>query len=852
MRVKTSPLAHRISIFSASALGALLVHLVVRLKAGVYPFGTYSGRVHDFGAQYLPFYSRFRDQILQDSGLSGLTFSWNLGLGVSSIPDYATYLGGPITPLVLLLVPRHQILAAFLISILVKVALAAGLMRLLMHYLRPDFTGIIPLIISVGYACSSWVFELGQFIPQWLDVLYGIPLLFFAALEMRKPRPRWILVGGAVALVWWANYYVAFMASIVAGLFSITLALGLDGFKQGLKNVARFVAGGVLGVATTAPILLPTINALFQGVGYESVEKLIIFGKSVAGIRTLPFTTTITYEPPLYTGFVALALFAAFFFTRDLTLRFKIVWLITTAVLLLSLTNMKAQIVWNLFQTPHGTPYRWVFVITAWVVVTATLAWESKTGNNRLGNGKQLDGPNWSQVVIVVLLGPAIVLLLLKRWNLVGFPTAGRTTMAAYVFLLCALLAVIMVVRWYPIRKAAVLLGRASTALLVIAVSFEYVETGVLVDKESIPRFEIINTSVEAKRIELSERLVAAEWPTHRLGWIHDDFTDFHATDNLSARYIYPGTDYYSTAVTSQYANSLTSLGMVTSNGARFSWLPEDSILKGVLSVASPNGLPTLPMARVYPDQFTPNNSAMPTEYESRSSLSNAPNLYHFEPVSVKNAATLAEETELREGETYLFSTSCKPGTTVFAGVHRYDRISDAPTGYHIEEVNGVAASSDGLLGEIGQATEATQSFTLHMAADRTLNQNLFVGCADISEYLRGTEKIVGPSGLVIQAEKVTATFAQPVSGQFVLATPAVDGWSCSADNKPIPVSSRAGLLSAVVSDATTIQCGFTPPLFKAGIGIATLALLLLFTPSLVARLRRSQTHSTEGDQPAA
>ena len=126
MRVKETPGTHKISLFFASALGAVLVHLAVRLKAGVYPFGTYSARIHDFGAQYLPFYSRLRDQILQESGLSGMTFSWNLGLGVSSIPDYATYLGGPITPLVLLLVPSHQILAALLISILLKVALAIG------------------------------------------------------------------------------------------------------------------------------------------------------------------------------------------------------------------------------------------------------------------------------------------------------------------------------------------------------------------------------------------------------------------------------------------------------------------------------------------------------------------------------------------------------------------------------------------------------------------------------------------------------------------------------------------------------------------------------------------------------
>lgn len=176
--MRAHPINHKVSIFLASAIFAVLVHLAVRLLVGIYPFGIYSGGIHDFVYQYLPFYSRFRDQMLQGSGLSGLTFAWNLGLGVSSIPDYATYLGGPITPLVLLLVPRHQIIAALLISILLKVALAAGFMRLLMHYLRPDFTGIIPLIISVGYACSSWVFELGQFIPQWLDVLYGIPLLF--------------------------------------------------------------------------------------------------------------------------------------------------------------------------------------------------------------------------------------------------------------------------------------------------------------------------------------------------------------------------------------------------------------------------------------------------------------------------------------------------------------------------------------------------------------------------------------------------------------------------------------------------------------------------------------------------
>ena len=851
MRLKARASSQKVSIFLVSAISAVLVHLAVRLLVGIYPFGTYSGGIHDFGAQYLPFYSRFRDQILQGSGLSGLTFSWNLGLGVSSIPDYATYLGGPITPLVLLLVPRHQIIAAWLISILLKVALAAGFMRLLMNYLRPDFTGIIPLTLSVGYACSSWVLELGQFNPQWLDVLYGIPLLFFAALEMRKPKPRWVLAGGAVALVWWANYYVAFMASVVAGLFSITLALGLDGFKQGMKNVARFGAVGVLGVATTAPILLPTINALFQGVGFESVENLIIFGKSVAGIRTLPFTGAATSEPPLYAGFVALALFVAFFFTRDLTWRFKIAWLITSAMLLLSLTNMKAQMAWNLFQTPHGTPYRWVFVITAWIVVTATLAWESKSGNGRFGNGRQMEGPNWFQIVTVMLFGSAVALFLLKRWYVVGFTTAGLTITIAYTLLLCALLAVIMVARWYPMRKTALFIGRATTVLLLVAVCFEYIGTGALVDRARVPGMQNVNTSLDAERLELSERLTADEWPTHRLGWIHDDFKDFYACDNLSARYIYPGTDYYSTAVTSQYADNLNALGIVTSHGARFSWLPEDSILKGVLSVASEDGLTTLPMARVYPDQFTSTGGSMPTEYESRSSLSNAPNLYHFEPVSVKNATTLVEETELREGETYLFSTSCKPGTTVFAGVHRYERFSDAPTGYRIEEANGIAASSDGLLGEIGRAAETTQSFTLQMAADRTLNENLFVGCADINEYLRGTEKIVSPSDLEIRPGKVTATFAQPVSGEFVIATPAVDGWSCSANKKPIPVSSRAGLLSATISDATTIQCSFTPPLFKAGIGIATLSLLLLCTPGLIVRLRKQKAPLTEENQPA-
>lgn len=69
--------------------------------------------------------------------------------------------------------------------------------------------------------------------------------------------------------------------------------------------------------------------------------------------------------------------------------------------------------------------------------MTATLAWESKSGNGRFGNGRQMEGPNWFQIVTVMLFGSAVALFLLKRWNLVSLTTAGRKTVTAYVFLLC-------------------------------------------------------------------------------------------------------------------------------------------------------------------------------------------------------------------------------------------------------------------------------------------------------------------------------------------------------------------------------------------------------------------------------
>lgn len=823
----------QLGVFLASFLGTLLVHLAVRAKAGIYPFGSDSGAVGDFSNQYYPFYQRFRDALVGGSGLSDFGFSWTAGLGMSIFPDYATYLGGPWTFLVLLF-PAQNLLLAMTVIVLLKASLAAGTMRLLIARLRPTLRGAVPLVLSVGYGSTSWIFEQGVIIPQWLDAVYGVPLLCLVALEMRKPRSRWILSGVAVGIVWWSNYYVAFMASLVAGIFAIVLAVGIDRVRAGLRNVVRFAGVGVLGVLLAAPFLLPVARTLYLGVGIVDHDNLNVASRTEVAVRFLPYTFDVYTSPQVYSGLLAVFLCAAFIFTRDLRPRFKIAWIVGSVLIMASLVSKPLSIVWNAFQTPHGSMYRWTFVVTAWLVITAALAVE--TGAPFKGAGREhvnTSRTNWVQIGAVAMMVALSVLLLMRPIASTTLKLGSRRAIAV----LIVVVGVALILRLFVARREGgwIAVRRIVGAGIVGVTAVELILTGAfVVFNQHAGAFGEIDFSaaVEAKALREAAQEAENAWPTYRLPRAEVPDSIWWARETLNARFLYPSTDNYSTAVSEDYVRPLEGIGMIPDAGGRTMHAPVDSILEGVLGVTRNTNLPVLPVTRLYSDEGTKPED-QPEAFANRALLADATDLYEFPPVEIRSdeqvqTLTNGSAATLDPGA-HMLITACKPGTTLFVAPFQYDDIARPDQqAYEVSGSNGVDASDNGLIGEIGVAKTPVQSITLILDRPQELGKTLQLGCADMEAFHEGVATVKQPDSVSIEPGIVRAEFESATSGQLVVATPLLDGWTCHVDGIGQMPSDRAGLLALNLSKATSVECHYTQPLLKLGVAIGAASLMCL------------------------
>lgn len=818
-----------LTLFCTSFLGALALHLAIRKSVSAYPFGDRSGAIGDFATQYLPFYSRFREAIVEGN-LSSILFAWDLGLGVSSLPDYATYLGGPWTLLVVLF-PQEKILLSMTIIVLLKIALAAGLMRVLIHRLRPSLYGAIPLGLSLSYSATSWVLEQGQIIPQWLDAIYGIPLLFLIVLEMRKPRPRWVLGVLSVSLVWWGNYYVAYMASFLAGVFAITIAIGLDRPKDAIRNVGRFVGAGFLGVMLTAPTLLPTVRALMNGVGFQAPELLTPSRITDIALRTLPYTYDIYTSPMIYPGLISLLLCTAWVFSRSLDTRFKTAWTVSSLLIFGSLIIKPLLTTWNIFQTPHGSIYRWTFVVPAWLIVTAALAVEipdSKIFQRKPTGSVDTYWPNYWQIIGITIFPVFVFAVLLLAVDGSDIILGSRKKILVFTLLIGTVLALLLALMS---RKGSkfVHIKILLNLVLIGAISLELFSNGVFAGQQLRARFyseATISSAVEGENLDYANHQTRMYWPEYRLGYGYKPDTEWWMVNNLSARYLYPGTDYYSTTVTSEYAQAPQGIGFQSSGGGRFTLMSQDSLLQSIVGAVNDSELPFLPMVRAYEEEILPDN-AVPSIYSKRMMLANSTSGYSFPAFRVERGDQPVSN-HLSADAFYDISTSCDVGNVLFLAPTSYVHSAKTPWPVEVLESSGVRPTERGIFGEIGTAVKPTQEFRVKTNTDVILETNMHIGCANLSDLRRDLESVIKPRTIDIQPGKVEATFDAPVSGQVVVATPAIAGWSCYADGAPSRVTERAGLLATDVTRISNVACSFRPPLFIPGIGVGTLSMLIM------------------------
>ncbi|MFI8966239.1 YfhO family protein [Streptomyces sp. NPDC053493] len=773
----------KIRIPRAPGLAALLT--VVAVCAGdavatTFPFGRHRRSVNDLGNEYLPFHAHLWD-LLHGRADGGLLLNWQSGWGTSFLPDLGTYLTSPFAPLVALF-PRADLAYALYAITVLKMAVAAAAMAWVLPRVRPAADPRLwwgAGLLGAAYGLCGWAVLEAVYNPMWMDGLIAFPLLCLVGVWAREGR-RPLLGPLVVAVCWTANFYTAYMATLGAALVLVVTA------PRG--RVWRVILRGsvtvLLGVGLAAPVLVPVFlgtRSAYPGVVRDFAAAS---GPDLAA-RLLPVTYGFS-TPALFVFTAVPVLAASLLFRRE---RRAWVWPAVVAGVALSLQWGPTHLVWHVFATPNGSPYRQTFVLTG---VTVLAAWAALA-----------DGPPTRRSV---LGGVGVVGLL----ALAALGSEEATALGGALFA-AALAAVV----------AAVYVRRSRLVVLLLA--------GVLVaqasattawgDKERLARLDDYPAWSAADGRRAAALAKADGWPAYRT-----DSGRPQTTGNEPLLLGGQGGSYYSSLTPDVLTRTMAALGAGwTSRGRNLQSL--DNPVVDALFAVGARGRdgrvvrtgPALPLVSLRPPGPAPRYG--PSAFRNQELLLGA---RVYEPPAADGACRVGTE---------VFFWSPDHTGTVRLG-ERTVRLRGQLQKWRAALVSLGVQKVPGLRPEVPPKGE--------------------LACLDHTR-LRAAVAALGalaPASVQVTSTGFHAVLRPGSAGTLVLSAPAVPGWTCEGRQAS---SYGGLVAVPVDAGRREVSCAFRPPGLSAGLGTGgAAALLLAGWVVLLARRRRATGAAAGPGRPAA
>ncbi|WP_240106374.1 YfhO family protein [Streptomyces sp. MUM 203J] len=806
--------------------------------ARVFPFGPRNRAVNDLGNQFVPYHAYLWDLLHGRAG-DGLLLNWRSGFGTSLLPDLGTYLTSPFALLVGLF-PRDRIdLAVYVITVL-KTGTAAALMTLL---LLRHADGKAPggrwaaAVLGASYGLCGWSAMEATYNPMWLDGLIGFPLLCLVVEWVREGR-RPALGPLLVALVWTANFYTAYMATLGAAL--VLLARG--GLRIRLWGRA---AGTVLvGVGLAAPVLVPVfLGSRHAHPGWARPFAAADWTDLAA--RVMPATYSF-YTPALFLGAGALLLLAALPFHRAVPVRERWLWGGLVAAVLVSLQWEPTHLVWHVFATPNGSPYRQTFVLAGLAVLAAWRAvaygWPGRRALlgasgllAALALGAAFSRYPTGASFALYGAGAAVTaggLTLLRRGGGAGAPepagggapdrtgggpergagTAGREAARAP--------------GGGPAAEADAPAGAAGTgppepaggrrarvlglALLAGALVVQAAGTTAYADRKRLGALDDYPAWGAAHSARAAAVAAADGWPRHRTDPGRPELT---GNDPLLVGG--QGASYYSSHTPAVWTRTLTALGGGwTSRGRNLQSL-DNPVTDALFGIG----------ARWRDDRIVRNREALPlvtvrperSPQWGRSAFRNQELLLGARVYDIPANGT------------------CRVGTEVYAWAPDFLGTARLGAEGREAELRGGAPRRRAAMTLLGTQREAGTKVTW---TGRGPVPQGSVGCLDRTRLAAAVAALRATAAreVHVSGTEVRAGLPPGTRGLAVLSTPRVPGWSCG----DAPAEDYLGLVAAEVSGGSTVTCVFRPPGLRAGLAAGAVALLAW---GLLGLARRSGGH---------
>ncbi|MFD5751882.1 YfhO family protein [Streptomyces sp. NPDC127033] len=836
------------------------------ILARVEPFGPRTRTVNDLANQYVPFHAYLWD-LLHGRAEGGLFINWRSGFGAGFLPDIGTYLGSPFALLVALF-PRDRIdLAVYVISVL-KMAVAAAAMARLLLVLRPGRWWAAGLL-GASYALCGWNLADASYNPMWLDGLIALPLLCLVGERVLAGRgmPLGVLI---VALVWVANFYTAYMATLGAGLV-LLLRLVLSGPPR--RRVLAAAGRGVLTVGLGVGLAAPLVAVIYFGTRHAFPGREGKFSP-VSGSDLLARLLPTTYgfgTPSLYVGITALLLALVLPFHRAVPARVRAGWTVLTLGVVLSLQWGPTHLVWHAFSTPQGSSYRQTFVLCGLLVIAAwhALAY-GLPGWRALGAGTAL-------LALVIAVGARSDLVRAYTWPVLALAVAGSLT---------GLVLLRLAGGDPPLPAAPAPEGAASAdgsapagpfrplaasplrpglaavaALLLIGTQIgESAATSGAADRSRLGHLD--DYASWGERQEQQADVIAGidDWPRYRTDPGREQTV---ANDPMLVGG--EGAQYYSSLTSGVLSRTLTALGGGWTSRGRAVQSLDNAVTDVVFSVgarvhsppdphsdkeAARDPRPVTVSRRAVPPLVTvrPDAGATtfgPSPYRNQELLLGT-RVYTVPPFTVRGPdGTAAPEGQVARGR-WTITAACPAGDQVYLWAPGYAgtaRIAGASAEGRFRARLPRNSAAMVPLGTV----PVSGRLRVDLVADRSGSiPERAIGCLDTRRLSTAAARLTatGATRVSVSDGTIRAELPAGSTGTAVVAAPRIAGWRCATGSaEPRPAGSYHGLIAIPLDGkATELTCTFHPPGLRLGSAVHAASLLacaLLAAFTVIRRRRR-------------
>ncbi len=331
--------------------------------AGVLGNGVYVLETGDMKAQHIPFIMQMGEVL---KGKHSLWYSWNIGLGQSSIGSYAYYTLSPFNVLYWILGNDRIHIASALVVVLKAATSALTFQFFISYYLRHEYFETV--LFSMMYALNGFVVCYFHTIV-FMDAVLIFPLIMLGALRLMRENKKGLLIFAYFYLI-----SVQLYMGYIIGISSFIVILIYYLYKRvyiNRKNRYRFITGYILSVlfavGLSAVIWLPAgLNILELANSIKIYQTkpwcnpIMLLNNVFVGM----YQSIDGFIPYYYCGLLAVVAVPHFFGNKKISKRKRFYYFISIIAFCVIITISPLNLAMHGFDEPNCLGFRYSFVLS--------------------------------------------------------------------------------------------------------------------------------------------------------------------------------------------------------------------------------------------------------------------------------------------------------------------------------------------------------------------------------------------------------------------------------------------------------------------------------------------------------